>query len=626
MAPPAATDAPLLHPEAGARETLLERLVGLLAPAGEHASGPQGRAGATECRGSVEGVTGGIASRRAHPLVEIERDGVVGAIGSADLGRHVFDDYLHARVVERVPGEVAEGSAAPVANPGLELGHDDFGGGGQRRERGPEGESQAEPCEQHPRRRRRCQRFGGPGSERFLGPARLTVHQDPTVEAHMEVVGAALPQLEHSIRRVGSIDDLPRTSQTRLRGRHGLLRSSAYRRPPVHASSDDHRCHASALLAAVLFAVLLWPTDVSADLAPLSPHPDDVPWPTAEWSVGPLPPDLDRATFDAKVEALFSSKGRGGFADTRALLVVQGGRIVFERYAEGFGPDSRFQSWSMAKGVTNALAGILVAQGKLALDAPAPVELWSGPDDPRSAITLRHLLQMRSGLGNSDGFEDRGDMLESFITRLLFGEGALSPGQYAADVPLVHPIGEHWAYSTGSSILVARLCGEKIGGGSVGTRDFLRAELFDRLGMRSAQPEFAASGEFIGGAFFHATARDWARFGYLYLRDGIWDGERVLPEGWVDFSRTPNPAQNNGIHGAHFWVNAEPPEGGQWKPLPGGPPTVFMAEGASFQIVAMDPTRDLVAVRLGMDQGTPFPENKEPFGPMMAAFPDRSAP
>jgi CubicO group peptidase (beta-lactamase class C family) len=375
-----------------------------------------------------------------------------------------------------------------------------------------------------------------------------------------------------------------------------------------------------------VLAIFLPAFPAASDLAPLPAHPPGVAWPTRQWPEGSLPADLDRAQFDASVEQLFSSKGRGGFADTRALLVVQGGRVVFERYADGFGPESRFQSWSMAKSVTNALTGVLVRQGQLDVDAPAPVRSWGAPDDPRSAITLRHLLQMRSGLDNADGFGEGGDLVTAFISRLLFGEGSLAPADYAADVPLIHPVGEHWAYSTGTSILIAKICGEKIGGGAVGTRDFLRREIFDPLGMRSAQPEFAASEEFLGGAFMHATARDWARFGYLYLRSGEWDGQKILPDGWVDFSRSPNPAKNNAVYGAHFWVNEIPLSGVQLTPLPGAPSVVFMAEGASFQMVAIDPVRDLVAVRLGLDQGTPFPEIKEPFGPLISAFPERMEP
>ena len=390
------------------------------------------------------------------------------------------------------------------------------------------------------------------------------------------------------------------------------------------AGADRRRRVGTAGLASLLLALAASAT--ADELAPLPLQPDGVPWPTATWPEGSLPAGLDRNAFEAAVEALFSTRGRGGFPDTRALLVVHGGRIVFERYAEGFGMDSRFQSWSMAKSITNAFAAVLVRQGRLELDAPAAVGQWSGGDDPRRGITLRHLLQMRSGLDNADGFGDDQSPLEMFVSRLLFGAGSRAPAAYAADVPLLHPIGEHWAYSTGTSVLIAKLCGDLVGGGPAATRDFLRSELLEPLGMRSGQPEFALSGEFIGGAFFHATARDWARFGMLYLRDGVWDGRRILPEGWVDFSRTPSPAANNRIHGAHFWVNQDPPEDGQWKPLPGGPTTVFAAEGSQFQMVAIDPARDVVAVRLGEAQGTPFPEVKEPFGPLIAAFPERSAP
>jgi CubicO group peptidase (beta-lactamase class C family) len=225
---------------------------------------------------------------------------------------------------------------------------------------------------------------------------------------------------------------------------------------------------------------------------------------------------------------------------------------------------------------------------------------------------------MRSGLGNGDGFGD-GEIVDAFISRLIFGEGSTSPAAYAASVPLVAPIGTHWAYSTGSSVLVASICGRIVGGGAEGTRDFLREQLFLPIGMRSAQPEFAASGEFVGGAFMHANARDWARFGYLYLRDGVWDGRRILPEGWVDYSRTPNAANNNATYGAHFWLNRELTEG-QWPVLPGAPVSTFVAEGAYFQMVAIVPSLDLVAVRLGETQNSSFAEMKQAFGALVSTF------
>lgn len=378
---------------------------------------------------------------------------------------------------------------------------------------------------------------------------------------------------------------------------------------------------AQALKIALVGWLALAGPGTAFDLVPLPEHPPNLPWPTAVWPRGALPEDLDRAVFDRHVEALFAPKGRGGFRDTRALLLVRGGRLVFERYAEGFGPDSVFQSWSMAKSVTSAFVGVLVRQGLLDVEARAAVSEWGGADDPRRAITLSHLLQMRSGLANDDGFGGGGDLVDGFISRLMFGEGSRAPAAYAIDVPMVAPVGTRWAYSTGTSMIVAALAGRIVGGGAVGTRDFLRRELFDRLGMTSAQPEFAASGGFLGGGFVHASARDWARFGYLYLRDGVWDGERILPEGWVDYTRTPNPAENNGVYGAHFWVNVTPAEG-QWEVVPGAPESTFAAEGAFFQMVAIAPTMDLVAVRLGETQDSPFPAVKADFGALVGAFPE----
>ena len=391
-----------------------------------------------------------------------------------------------------------------------------------------------------------------------------------------------------------------------------------------------------ALVVPALAVALASPVS-AVELVALPAQPEGVPWPTRDWPEGALPEGLDRVAFDRHVDELFAARGRGGFTNTRALLVVQGGRLVFERYADGFGPESRFQSWSMAKSVTNALAGILVGQGRLDLDAKAAVPQWREAGDARGAITLRHLLQMRSGLANDDGFGSK-DLVTAFVSRILFGEGSRSPAAFASAVPLVHPVGERWAYSTGTSTLVAALCGRVIGGSALETMAFMRAQLFDPIGMRSAQPEFAASGEFVGGAFVHATARDWARFGYLYLRDGVWDGTRILPEGWVDFSRTPNPARNNRVHGAHFWVNEDPapganapgetsaePSESQWRVLPGAPRSAFAAEGASFQMVAVVPSIDVVAVRLGELEGEEFPAAKEPFGALIGTLAARGS-
>jgi len=390
-------------------------------------------------------------------------------------------------------------------------------------------------------------------------------------------------------------------------------------RTPVH-KEPVHREKARAAIVTLLASVCLAGAGAAEDLAPLPAQPGDVPWPTEAWPEAELPGDVDRPAFDAAVADLFDSSGRGGRLDTRAVLVVRGGHLVYERYADGFDRETRFQSWSMAKSVTNAFAGLLVGDGRLDLDAPFPVEDWHSDGDPRGAITLRHLLQMRSGLANDDGFGAE-DMTQAFVSHLLFGEGSAAPAAYASRVTLRHPVGERWAYSTGSSILVAAMAGQTVGEGPHETLAFLRTRLFDRLGMLSAQPEFARSGEFVGGAFFHANARDWARFGYLYLRDGVWEDERILPTGWVDFSRTASPAANNGVHGAHFWVN-RPPGPEQWAQLPGAPETAFSAEGAMFQMIAIVPTMDLVAVRLGESQGADHMELRAEFARLVTAFPE----
>ncbi len=276
---------------------------------------------------------------------------------------------------------------------------------------------------------------------------------------------------------------------------------------------------------------------------PLPAHPAGLPWPTEAWPRGELPVGLDRAAFEEATSSLFEGVGRGGLRDTRALLIIRGGRIVYERYAEGFGPTSRFHSWSMAKSVTQSLVGILVRMGKLVVDAPAPVPAWQAPGDPRGEVSLDDLLHMTSGLGNEDGFESGA----LFVGELMFGRGARNPAAFAEAVDVEHPPGTHWAYSTGTSMILAAIAGRAMGEDERARLEFMRRELFLPLGMKTVVPEFDSAGQFMGGGFVHASAEDWARFGYLYLRDGIWDDRRILPEGWVDYCRTPAPADNNGV-------------------------------------------------------------------------------
>ena len=270
---------------------------------------------------------------------------------------------------------------------------------------------------------------------------------------------------------------------------------------------------------------------------------------------------------------------------TLAELVLHRGEIVHEEYAPTAGPDTTLISWSTAKSVTQALVGIAVRDGLLDLDAPAPVPEWA--DDERSAITLRQLLHMSSGLRFVEDYVD--DSISHCID-MLFGAGQADVAGYAAALPLDHPPGSVFNYSSGTTNIVSRIVGQAVGGGEAGMRAFMQDELFGPLGMTSADPRFDAAGTFIGSSFLYCTARDFARFGQLYLADGVWEGRRLLPEGWVDLARTPAPVpvEEEFGYGAHWWL---------WDGH--GFPGTFAAHGYEGQYIIVRPDRDLVVVRLG---------------------------
>ena len=367
------------------------------------------------------------------------------------------------------------------------------------------------------------------------------------------------------------------------------------------------------LLCLLILAVPAWG---QVELVPLPPQPAGVPWPTREWPVGEPDAGVDRAALGAALDTLFAARGRSGTPDTRAVVVIQGGRRVVARYADGFGPDSRFLSWSMAKTVTQALVGILVRQGRLSVDQPTGIAAWQRDGDPRRALTVAHLLHMTAGLDNADG---NGEGI-TFGTRLLFGDLSRDVVAGASDTAVLHAPDAHWEYSTGTSMLLADVVTRTVGGKDA-LLAFVAAELAGPLGITSLVPEFDPSGNFLGGAAVWADAEDWARLGLLYLRGGVWDGKPIFADGWVDFSRGLAPAQNNGKYGAHLWLNL-PGKDGQFEPIPGvGLESLFMMSGAFGQYVAMLPDRDLVIVRLGDMQATDWDALAKEIGALADAFP-----
>jgi CubicO group peptidase (beta-lactamase class C family) len=324
---------------------------------------------------------------------------------------------------------------------------------------------------------------------------------------------------------------------------------------------------------------------------------DRLPWPNGDAVPDePAPAYLDTAKLQAALDEAFSEPTSGGRRETRAVVVVHRGRIIAERYGEGFDAQTRLPGWSMTKSVTNALVGIRILQGKLELHAAAPVPEWSDPDDPRAAITLDQLLRMSSGLAFSEVYED----YNSDVVTMLFKRG--DAGAYAAAKPLAHTPDTQWYYSSGTTNLVSRILRGTFEGDQAAYFAFPRRALFERIGMRSAVIEPDASGSFVGSSFMFATARDWARFGLLFLWDGVWEKERLLPEGWVRYSTTPTPLAPQGRYGAHWWLNAGDPENASDRPWPDLPPDAFAASGFEGQYVLVVPSRQLVLVRLGLSR------------------------
>lgn len=320
-------------------------------------------------------------------------------------------------------------------------------------------------------------------------------------------------------------------------------------------------------------------TTVAAEPSDYPPQPDGVPWPTGEWTTAPVPDGVDVAAIDAAVATSFGADDNP--ARMRALLVVDHGSIVYERYHPLDGPDTVFESFSVAKSVTSALIGMLVDDGRLDVDAPAPIEEWRG--DERADITTADLLHMSSGLTWQEDYTG-GTVIPMFRSD--------DWAEYAIEQPLESEPGTVWEYSTGTTAILAEIVADEVGGPEALT-EFIETRLEEPLGIESTELLRDPTGQFAGGLGFDSTARDFARFGYLYLRGGLWDGQRVLSEDWIEYSATPSPTST--IYGAQWWLD--------------GPTGTMTAKGLFGQHILVDPEHDLVIVSnatAGGDSWTPL--------------------
>ena len=318
------------------------------------------------------------------------------------------------------------------------------------------------------------------------------------------------------------------------------------------------------------------------------------PWPQGEAAPARLPAGVDGRRLAEVVDAAFNEPDPDRLRRTRAVIVVRKGRIIAERYAPGITADTPLLGNSMTKSTVNALVGVLVGQGKLALtDSGLAPEWRRDPEDPRRAITLDHLLRMSSGLrwGEATGVPvtDNGKML------LTTGDMAAM----AAEQPLEAPPGTKWRYSSATTNIMSRVLKERSGGSLADYHALPRRALFDPLRMRSAVIETDASGTFVGSTSMYASARDWARLGLLYLQDGVWEGRRILPKGWVRYSQTAAPASPRGLYGAQFWREIPGSYRQQGPGRPQLPSDMYSMVGNAGQFVTIIPSSDLVIVRMG---------------------------
>jgi CubicO group peptidase (beta-lactamase class C family) len=302
------------------------------------------------------------------------------------------------------------------------------------------------------------------------------------------------------------------------------------------------------------------------------------------------------------LDRAFAEPDQSPFRRTRAVVVVKDGRVIAERYADGVGIDTPLLGFSATKSVMSTLAGIMVRKGALTLDQPVPIAAWQSAGDPRGAITLDHLLRHTAGLALGSSLQASLASALEPVNRMKFMESDMAA--YAEGIPLETTPGVAWNYHHGNTIILAHLIRNAAGGRASDLMRFARQELFAPLGMRNVTIEFDASGNAEGSSQMLASARDWARFGQLYLNDGTAGGKRILPEGWVKYSASPTPNAWVG-QGAGFWTNLGDSFGATYRVEHGWPRDAFFAKGTIGQYVIIIPSERLVIVRLGRSPNWP---------------------
>ena len=335
-------------------------------------------------------------------------------------------------------------------------------------------------------------------------------------------------------------------------------------------------------------------------------------WPTDSWPSIAAQVATQRAAEIAALES-YAFTLTGADADrqglrTDSLLIVKNGQIVYERYARGWDATKPHLAWSVTKSVASGLAGVAVQRGVITVDDKINRYVTVSNPDPRAAdITIRHLLEFSSGFDWRESYEHESYQVSSVLA-LLYGIGHRDAVKFVTSHPLRDAPGTSWDYSTGDTTVLASVVSAAMG--PQFGEDWAFELLFNPIGMKSAVLERDPRGNRFGGSYLYATAQDFARFGFLYLNDGCWNGTRLLPEGWVQSSiAVAPPLRVKVIHpesepnGWQWWLNQAVPEQGiNTQPWPDVPGDAYAAEGHWGQRIIVVPSQDVVIVRTGDDR------------------------
>jgi CubicO group peptidase (beta-lactamase class C family) len=362
----------------------------------------------------------------------------------------------------------------------------------------------------------------------------------------------------------------------------------------VHVSRDEGRVDVSSWFRPLARATFTRGYGCRLDLpgnVPLTADPATAAALPGDSDFAPAGPvSADKPAVVAALDRVFAERPDEPVKHVKAVVIVKDGRVVAERYADGVTARTPLLSFSVAKSFTNALVGLLVNEGRMRVDEPLGASEWSKPGDARQAITVEDLMRMRSGLAAEEA-----ESAFSPVAQMEFLHGDMAG--FAAAQPAKEAPGKTWEYTSADTVLLARKVGQLAGGSPPALRRFATTRLFERLGMHDVTMEFDGAGTFVGSTYVYASARDYAKFGMLYLNDGVApDGQRLLPQGWVGWSRT---STLGAPYGAGFWTNDGPSDPAKWRVEGGFPKDGFFASGTMGQRIYVVPSARLVITRFG---------------------------